>query len=31
VHVYYYDDDKTDLLLDAVRPLFRGLAPGVRT
>ncbi|EWM13651.1 thiopeptide maturation pyridine synthase [Kutzneria sp. 744] len=31
VHVYYYDDDKTDLLLDAVRPLLRGLAPGVRT
>jgi len=30
VHVYYYDDDKTDLVLDAVRPLFQGLAPGVR-
>lgn len=30
VHVYYYDDSKTDLVLDAVRPLFQRLAPGIR-
>ncbi|MFC0437055.1 thiopeptide maturation pyridine synthase [Kutzneria buriramensis] len=30
VHVYHYDDDKTDLVLDAVRPVFRELPAGVR-
>ncbi|QUQ68706.1 thiopeptide maturation pyridine synthase [Kutzneria sp. CA-103260] len=30
VHVYYYDADKTDLVLDAVRPLFQKLPAGVR-
>jgi Lantibiotic biosynthesis dehydratase C-term len=30
VHVYYYDDNKADLVLDAVRPLFQRLGPQVR-
>ncbi|MGW4111038.1 thiopeptide maturation pyridine synthase [Actinosynnema sp. NPDC004786] len=30
VHVYYYDPDKDDLILDAVRPLFAELRPLVK-
>ena len=29
VHVYFYDENKTDLVLDAVRPLFEKLSPHV--
>jgi Lantibiotic biosynthesis dehydratase C-term len=29
VHVYYYDDDKDRLIVEAVRPLLRRIAPGV--
>jgi hypothetical protein len=27
VHVYFYDDDKDDLILDGVRPLFASFSP----
>ncbi|AHH96962.1 hypothetical protein GCM10010174_73790 [Kutzneria viridogrisea] len=30
VHVYYYEDRKYDLVLDAVRPLFQRLGPEIR-
>lgn len=29
MHVYYYEDDKRDLVLDGVRPLFRRIAGSV--